>query len=199
MAEAAHCCPHGQDVHSQIAAIFRIFFVRGREGEFLRQGAGRGLLAEAAKGPLRLSDTSRSARPVRTLEGILRKAWFSQNSAARRRPSWPPAYPPDTPASPVEPERGRGGIARNFETPQITERVGLEKRLLDYPQSGFRRGEGPGEGNLKGIIPFGFPSPGRGHVILNLIGLQIAKTWCRGMPGKEAICRKVCTAGFLAR
>ena len=92
---ADHCRPHGQDVHSPIAAIFRVFFVRARGGKFLRQGAGGGLLADAAKGP--------------------------------------PPSPPTPPASPVEPERGRGGIVWNFETPQITERVGLEKRLLDYP------------------------------------------------------------------
>ena len=48
---ADHCRPHGQDVHSQIAAIFRVFFVMARGGKFLRQGAGGGLLAEAAKGP----------------------------------------------------------------------------------------------------------------------------------------------------
>ena len=29
-----------------------------------------------------------------------------------------------------------------------------------HPQFGFRRGGGPEEGNLKGIIPLGFPSSG---------------------------------------
>ena len=35
-----------------------------------------------------------------------------------------------------------------------------QKNTDSIPQSGFRRGEGPGEGNLKGLSPLGFLSPG---------------------------------------
>ena len=167
MAEAAHCCPHGQNVHSQIAAIFRIFFVREREGEFLCQGAGRGLFARAAqKAPC----VYRIPLGPHVLCGHSRE--FCEKRGFRKIPLRGGGHPgrqhipPTPPASPVEPERGQGGLARNFETPQITESAGLEKRLLDYPQSGVRKGRDSGEFFSSGSGVGNFFVRGRGGKFL---------------------------------
>ena len=119
------CVPEeGEETVSSPSSAF--FSSGSGKGNILRQGAGRGLFARAAqKAPC----VYRIPLGPHVLCGHSRE--FCEKRGFRKIPLRGGGHPgrqhipPTPPASPVEPERGQGGLARNFETPQITERVGL--------------------------------------------------------------------------
>ena len=134
------------------------FFWQGGAGGIFCQGAGGGLFARAAqKAPC----VYRIPLGPHVLCGHSRE--FCEKRGFRKIPLRGGGHPgrqhipPTPPASPVEPERGQGGLARNFETPQITERLGLgvepeQKGGGDTGRGNVQRPKGLGleSGNKKG-------------------------------------------------
>ena len=66
----------------------------------------------------------------------------------------------DSPASQGMTVGGDAYGSRSFAWRLKGKAESVKIKNFSIPQSGFRKGEGPGGGNLKGIIPFGFTPPG---------------------------------------
>ena len=124
------------------------FFVRGREGGCWPKRPKAPCVYRIPPGPHVLCGHSREFCEKRGF----RKSPLRGGGRPGRQHS-----PPTPPASPVEPERGRGGIARNFETPQITERLGQGSIRLSPIR--VKEGEGFGAGETKGLETLLVPPP----------------------------------------
>ena len=105
---------------------FSVFFSSGSgRGEISSSGGGKGAVGRNGQRPPAFIAYLSPPHPVGDSRDFCQKRGFRKSPLRGGGRPGRQHIPPTPPASPVEPERGQGGIVWNFKTPQITERLGL--------------------------------------------------------------------------